>query len=167
MARERWRNIEDYPHYRVSSAGRVKNRTTGHVLKPSMDRHGYLQVILCGNGPKRANRIHRLVAKEFVDGYENNLQVNHIDGNKRNNRVENLEWVTPSENTLHAYELGLSRKSPIAGKPKRRVLVVENGDIFESESECARALGVKREGINACLNGRSKTYYGFHYEFVD
>lgn len=167
MVRERWRNISDYPLYRISSTGRVKNRVSGRILKPSIDRHGYLQVVLCENGSRHTDRIHRLVAEAFINGYETGLQVNHIDGNKRNNLVDNLEWVTPSENTIHAYAHGLAHKSYLAGKQRKRIRAIETGDVFDSESECARIMGVNREGINACLNGRSRTYYGFHYEFVD
>lgn len=166
MARERWRNVENHPNYRISSEGRVKNKVTGKVLKGKIDTYGYPQVVLCENGVKQPALIHRLVAKAFVDGYDDDLQVNHIDGDKRNNNVENLEWVTRSENVCHAYSHGLMRRSDKAGCRPKSVRVIETGEVFVSESECARVLGVKREGINACLNGRQLSHHGLHYEYA-
>ena len=165
MARERWRDVDGYSNYRVSSSGRVKNKRTKKVLKAHSDRYGYPQVVLSEQGSKKTRSIHRLVAKAFVDG-DDSLQVNHIDGNKQNNNVDNLEWVTQSANARHAYEIGLMCRSDKAGTQPKSVKVVETGEVYISESECARALGVKREGINACLNGRQLTHHGYHYEYA-
>ena len=164
--RERWRNIEDYPNYRISSEGRIKNKTTGRILKPGTDRDGYKRIVLSDNGIKKCHGVHRLVGRAFVSGYDETLQVNHLDGVKANNTVNNLEWVTQSENAIHAYQTGLTKRSTKAGKQPRPVRVVETDQVFDSESECARMLGVKREGINACLNGRAHTHHGFHYEYA-
>lgn len=166
MVTENWKTVENFPNYLVSDEGRVKNHITGRVLKSSLDSYGYPQVVLSNNGVKKAHLVHRLVAKAFVDGRDESRQVNHRDGNKRNNRFSNLEWTTASENTLHAYANGLARKSERSGTLPVKVLVLETGDIFRSESDCASALGIKREGINACLNGRLQSYYGFHFKRV-
>lgn len=163
---EKWLAIDRFPNYCVSDTGRIKNRKTNHILKSHNDGHGYPQVILSNNGYKQSQRVHRLVANAFVDGRDECLEVNHIDGCKENNRACNLEWVTPSENSLHAYTTGLSHRSPLAGTPPSRVRVVESGEMFDSISECARCLGVSREGIVACVNGRSKSYRGLHFERV-
>lgn len=169
MSIERWRDVEDYIHYSVSDTGRVRSKARGswRELKPYLDRSGYERVLLSNNGVKRNHIISRLVAKAFVDGYEESYQVNHLDGNKRNNHYTNLEWTTPSGNTKHACDTGLARPQLNGKKTSKRVRVVETGQIFESESECARSIGVKREGINACVNGRLKTHHGYHYELVD
>lgn len=164
MTNERWYPVENYPNYHVSDEGRVKNHTTGRILKACPDSYGYPQVILSNRGNKKAHLVHRLVAKAFVDGFDDSLQVNHRDGDKTNNHSYNLEWVTPSENLLHAYANGLAYKSERAGTQPVSVRVIETGQIFRSESECAMTLGIKREGINACLNGRLQKYHGFHFE---
>lgn len=166
MKEKRWRGVRDFPNYQVSDDGVVRNTKTGRVLAIHPDRYGYPQVILCRDGYKRANRIHRLVAESFVDTNDASLQINHIDGDKTNNRFDNLEWVTASENMRHAYDNGLVHRSSKAGTPCRPVRVVETGRVYSSQSECARKIGVKREGINACLNGRLQTHHGFHYEYA-
>lgn len=167
MSIEEWRSIENYPNYLVSSEGRVKNHMSNRILKPSNDSYGYPQVILSNDGRKRSHRIHRLVANAFIENYDKSLEVNHRSGVKTDNSVSNLEWVTPSENTKHAYRTGLAHRSPKAGSRPTKVRVVETGAVFESVSECARSLGIKREGINACVNRRIKTHRGLHFERID
>lgn len=104
---EIWRNIEGYyGKYQVSTWGRVRNAETGKVLKPYRNRKGYLKIGLLeiGNKIPKKHRINRLVAKAFIDNPNNLPQVNHKDGNKENNSVTNLEWVTDNENKKHAKE---------------------------------------------------------------
>ena len=103
MAREQWKQIEDFPGYAVSSMGRIRNITTGHILKNYDDGRGYLRVKL-----HRANlRVHILVAKAFIPNPENKSEVNHKKGKKNDVRASQLEWVTPSENIKHAWDYGL------------------------------------------------------------
>lgn len=114
---EEWRDIPNFEGYQVSSLGRVRgidrlcgNRpgvTKGKILKPFRNKRGYLEVNLYNNSKSTAKIIHRLVAKAFISNDFNKPQVNHIDGNKLNNEVSNLEWMSNSENQLHAYSLGL------------------------------------------------------------
>ena len=163
---ERWKPIENFPNYLISNAGKVKNQKTERILKSCNDSHGYPQVILSNNGYKQAHRIHRLVAKAFVGGQDDSLEVNHRNGIKNESNMTNLEWVTHRENTKHAYNTGLAHRSSRAGSPPTKVLVVETGQVFDSESECAKSLGINREGINACVNGRSKSYHKLHFERV-
>lgn len=108
---EIWKNIAGYEGYQVSSLGNVRSlrRKTPHVLKPCRNLHSaYLQVWLFKKHRKKDQLfIHRLVAKAFVPNPENKPQVNHVNGNKFDNRAENLEWVTASENQRHAVAIGL------------------------------------------------------------
>jgi len=112
IVNETWKDIKDYKNlYMVSNNGSIKSlkRNTAHerILKPRKDRGGYLYVGLLKNGKTKYCKIHRLVAEAFIPNPENKYSVNHIDGNKTNNKVENLEWATRSEQMIHAYKLGL------------------------------------------------------------
>lgn len=111
---EIWKKIKGYPDYYVSNFGRVKSyygRTNGEVLQGHLVNSGYKTVALY-TAPKTSTRksIHRLVAEAFIPNPENKPQVNHIDGDRFNNAVTNLEWVTCSENTQHAYDKELESK---------------------------------------------------------
>lgn len=121
---EIWKEIKDYPNYQVSNLGRVKTLkyySNIHkkyydrelILKEKDNKYGYKFISLgCGKRGERKNiAIHRLVAQAFIPNPNNYKEVNHIDGNKSNNKVNNLEWCTRQENVLHSYKLGL--KKPI------------------------------------------------------
>lgn len=103
---EVWKKVQEATDYSVSCIGRVRNDETGHILKPAQDRYGYLRCILMSNSKRLSRLIHRLVAIQFIKNPKKKLQVNHIDGNKKNNNIENLEWVTGSENIRHSYKIG-------------------------------------------------------------
>ena len=114
---EEWKDISEFEGYEVSNFGNIRSidRTCGgrpgvikgKLLKSFINRRGYLEVNLFENSKSTSKIIHRLVAKAFIPNLENKPQVNHIDGCKLNNRVDNLEWMSNSENQLHAYSLGL------------------------------------------------------------
>lgn len=115
---EKWKDIEGYEGlYQVSNLGRVKRilfvnniitKPTNKILSCNkIDNLGYPQVALCKNGHRKYLRIHRIVAKSFIPNPNNYPCVNHIDGNKRNNCISNLEWCNHSYNTIHALNTGL------------------------------------------------------------
>ena len=110
---EEWRDVVDYEGlYQVSNFGRVRSfqKDKMKILKSGFSAFGYLRVVLCKDFQKKNRSIHILVAKAFIPNPEGKTQVNHIDGDKKNNHVSNLEWATPAENIHHAFEVGL-RKS--------------------------------------------------------
>ena len=119
--KEIFKKLDDYPNYEVSNFGRVKSLskkvkcrngyriTNERIMKLKKAKNGYLSVQF-GKGGK-FNLVHRLVSKTFIKNDKNKPQVNHIDGVKDNNRVDNLEWVTQSENQIHAYKNGLQKIS--------------------------------------------------------
>lgn len=132
--KEIWKTIKDFPNYEVSTHGRVRNKKTGHILKPIPDKDGYLRVHL--NTDRNVKRVNRLVADAFIPNPENKPHVNHLDGIKSNNCVTNLVWATIKENNDHAIETGLR-------DIKKPVKIIETGEIFSSIKECAEAIGAK------------------------
>lgn len=116
---EEWRDIEDYEGlYQVSNFGRIKrmrfinnmyNFPQERIMKKSLKTNGYEIVRLSKRGVKTTFMVHRLVAKAFIDNPSDYLEINHIDGNKTNNSVENLEWCSRSQNELHAWKNGLKK----------------------------------------------------------
>ena len=117
MIKEIWKDIPEYEGlYQISNYGQIKSLTfinkqckkkREKILKSYINNRGYKIIKLTKNKTKKAFFIHRLVAENFIDNLENKKEVNHIDGNKLNNNVKNLEWCTRSENMHHAYEIGL------------------------------------------------------------
>jgi hypothetical protein len=172
---EIFKDIEGYDGlYQVSNLGRVKSfnkNKKGKLLTPTFNRKGYTMVHLSGDVNKNIT-IHRLVAQAFLPNPENKPQVNHINGVKHDNRCENLEWNTPSENLLHAHRIGLAKGHSIKGeyhplsKPVVQMtldnIIVSN---FAGASEAARQIGINQGGISQCCNGKCRTYYGFKWQY--
>lgn len=155
MDRMQWRTIAEHPAYEVSDTGEVRHGE--RILKQQTDRKGYRRVKI---GRSHLIRVHREVAKAFVPNPEGKPQVNHKDGDKGNNRADNLEWVTNAENQLHAYRTGL--------KHGAHVMVIRNdGMIYRSVSEAAEALGVRQGVISNALQGRQRTVKGHTFQYFD
>lgn len=104
---EIWKKIEGFENYSVSSEGRVKNDSSNFILKLGKHKRGYIHWISKINGQKRNIKVHRLVAESFLPNPLGLSEINHINGIKSDNRVENLEWCTHSRNVKHSFALGL------------------------------------------------------------
>jgi len=131
MKKEIWQDIKGYEgYYQISNKGRLKvlgayiknlgNFANGYLKKVNIkeiavDRNGYCITKLCRDGKCRPRKIHRLVAQAFLPNPKNLPQVNHIDGNKENNSVENLEWISARDNIIHAWETGLKNNDHLKG----------------------------------------------------
>ena len=109
--KEQWKVIAQFPNYEISNYGRVRRVWKNHtkLKKTRLNECGYEIIHLSKDGTNKHRPIHRLVAVAFIDNPNNLPEVNHIDGNKENNRVDNLEWVTRSDNMKHAYSIGRGR----------------------------------------------------------
>lgn len=162
---ERRRDIKGFSKYQACDNGTIINKKTGRVLKAAPDRTGYMNVCLQENGHQYTKRVHRLVAETFMEQpNDESWQVNHIDGDKGNNRLDNLEFVTPGDNMRHAYANGLNHWEGYNETPVR---IIETGEVYRSQAECARAIGGSQPNINACLTGRRNKHLGYHYEYVE
>lgn len=106
--KEIFKVIPDFENYKISSYGRVFNIKTDSFLKPYKTEKGYLRIDLFNNKGRKHFKVHRLVAEVFIENPENKPQINHIDGDKHNNNVTNLEWCTNLENAIHAKKMGLN-----------------------------------------------------------
>ena len=113
---EEWRDIEGYEgRYQVSNLGRIRSFKGQYsknkiiILKLCINNRGYSVVSLSKNNKHKSYKVHRLVAQAFIPKIDNKSQINHINGNKQDNRVSNLEWCTYSENMYHAWETGLNK----------------------------------------------------------
>ena len=98
-----WKTIEDWPLYSISIDGQVKNQKTGRILKGAVNSSGYLYVNLVNGYLSKAQAVHRIVMKHFGEDQPENYIVDHIDGNKTNNKLENLQWLSIRHNTEKYY----------------------------------------------------------------
>ncbi len=133
--------INDLPGYCITTDGRVLSRGGIHVRwkrrrwKAQREQNsGYLIVSLNIRGDQLSRTVHRLVAKAFISNPENKTQVNHLDGNKHNNNVENLEWTTPGENLKHSYDINLrTRAQPHLDKYRGESHTEQTKDILAKQ----------------------------------
>ncbi len=161
MTQEVWLPTKRNPNYFVSNTGKVKSvdrtvyvtrgtssyaiRRVGQVLSPFKTTWGYLALRV---GTGITVRVHTLVAEVFVSGWFDGSQVNHKDGNKKNNQASNLEWVTLSKNVQHAYDTGLHPK-PIGERNGRSVLSTDMvRDILLLKGKLSGPKTAKRFNIN-------------------
>lgn len=150
-----WHKIPHAPNYEITVDGRVRNAKTGKELKPHLNPSGYLIICLHGSTRGRTFSIHRLIAEQFVPGADDDLQVNHKDGNKLNNAPSNLEWVTQSQNALHRFsDLGHKQATPKLSEQKVRELVAYRNATGASMSVTAHRFGVNPSMVGAIFAGR-------------
>lgn len=172
-----WKKIDRFDSkYSISDSGEVRNDSTGRILKQSINANGYCIVGIYNKEKKHTShyRVHRLVAEAFIENPDNKEIVNHIDGNKQNNNVKNLEWNTSSENVKHAFRTGLSittqnqrnsarrniEKNRLLSDCNRKQIYSINSEgtktVYKSVIEASYAVGVSSSAIVHCLKGITK-----------
>ena len=171
---EMWKKIDGFDNYSVSNHGRIRNDKEDRILCTSIrsKTSDYYSVLLpVGNGKYKHRSVHRLVAIAFVENADGKPQVNHIDGDKHNNRADNLEWTTASENSIHAFDNGLRTSTSeqitkAINSRKRKVANLTLGTTHDSITDAAKAIRGIPSGISKCLNGSRNTYHGMRFAYI-
>lgn len=168
---ECWIDMDEFPNHQLSTHGRVRNKRTGHILKPFPDRYGYLRLSI---GNVDNVYIHLLMGKYFHGPKPfPAAEIDHIDTNRQNNHYLNLDWVTRQENIERVkrrghinYQNGVNRAAEVN---KVRVRIIETDMIFDSVKDCAEYLGVDPSRVSRCLCGNraGQRLHSYHLEYID
>lgn len=169
-----WKYIKNYKGiYKINTKGEIYSFYTQKYLKSKKHPKGYLYIGLCKKGKRNTFKIHRLVAQTFILNPENKPQINHIDGNKSNNCVKNLEWCTNGENQKHAFLNGLQTPNFLGKFGKNNpssipIIQLTLNDVFikewENGRQIERELGYKHGYIAGVCTGKYKSAYGFKWK---
>lgn len=173
--------IKDFPDYYVTDSGQIYSRFDSNLgrirlIKKVKDKGGYERVCLHNEGKQYNRQVHRLVAQEFIPNKYNKPQVNHKNGNRSDNRVSNLEWVSASENIQHSFkQLSKKANTPWLGKfgkdnsSAKMVQQIKDGEIvaeFYGTYEASRKTGINKQVIGDCCRGRQKTAGGYQWKYI-
>lgn len=162
---EMWKDIPGFNGaYQISNYGRLKSykQHKERLMSLHPNRYGYVEKQLYKNNKYINKKIHRLVAEAFIPNPDNLPEVNHKDGNKQNNCVNNLEWCTPKENNWHRYHV-LHK----CWSSDKRVLCVETEVIYSSITSASQATNIDGGSISKVCHNKRKTAGGFHWRFED
>lgn len=160
--KEEWRKLKKYPGYSCSNMGRIRNDKTNKILQGYTNNKGYRRYDICIDGKRIVLNAHRTVAESFIPNDDCKPFINHIDGNKTNNAVSNLEWCTPKENAYHAIQV-LNKIT--GGLNKKQVVCVTTGVVYESAQAAAEKLGVRNSSIIRVCKHQRKTIHGLKFEY--
>lgn len=171
---EIWKNVNGFEGiYEVNNVGIVRTVKSGFLRKLQLAPNGYYSVTLKLNGKSYRKDVHRIVALAFLPQIEGKNWVNHIDNNKLNNNIDNLEWCTPKENMLHCMKNGRFRpenglKKAIENNKKTVYQYSKDGElinIFNSMNDAVRETNTQQSQISRCCNNKSKTANGYIWRF--
>lgn len=170
-----WKKLEFFPLYEINEKSDIRRISNQKILKQQINiKSGYKTITLYyydenQNRKRKVCYVHRLVAQYFCEGYREDLDVNHKDGDRTNNFYKNLEWCSRGENLKHSYEV-LNRIPNIAKNSQKKVAKIFNKEIiciYNSIAEAARENKTSYQNISACVNKRQKTAGGFSWEAVE
>lgn len=154
---EMWKKIISFEDYEISNLGRV--RKNNKILKQYIDKIGYCNVTLINNKQRKFKKVHRLVAEAFINNDDNLPVINHKNGIKTDNTVNNLEWSSYKNNSIHAVNMGLIKT--------KKVKCIETNKIYKSIKEASKDVGVFDGHIIKVCKGLRKTTGGFHWEYLE
>ncbi len=163
---EIWEDLKGYEGlYKISTFGRIKSIAKNKILPQKVQNSGYLLVWVHNKNVRKACTVHRLVAINFVPNPNNYPQVNHIDGDKYNNKKSNLEWCTQSQNMRHAVSTGLASLDHLS-LPVLKICIL-TGAVLARYKSSVNAIkdGYKNSAISMCLRGTNRTAYGFKWVY--
>lgn len=171
MTNDLIKKIDGWP-YLVTANGDVINERTGRVLKQKLSNCGYKMVGLWDNHRSLTKTVHLLVAEAFIPNPENKEQVNHINGIKTDNRVENLEWMSQSENQMHRYHVLGKKKTTwnvdkAVAATRKSVVCQETGEVYASVVGAAKAFGKCASLLSYHLHGKRNDFAGLHWRFTN
>lgn len=173
---EIWKTIKGFENYKVSNTGKVYSLEKNKVMKPWVINSGYQVIALVDREISKRMLVHRLVALNFIDNPLNKPQVNHIDGDKLNNNVDNLEWTTASENINHNKVLGrLDTHTAREALNKTQTKAVNQLDIetgkviatYNTIREASKATGSQNGKITMVCQGKRNSHNGYRWEYVN
>lgn len=166
---ESWKTIKEMKTYEVSNYGRVRKKLLSgyRYLKPFKDKDNYLRVCLCENNHRIYRNIHRLVAIEFITNSNNKPTVNHIDGNKHNNHIDNLEWATIKEQNNHALKnkLRFMKNDGCSKKVAQYDMNMNLIKIYPSANEAKRQTGFSQGHISEVCRGEKKHHKNYIWKY--
>ena len=131
---------------------------------------GYYHICLINNGKMQYQLLHRLIAQAFIPNPHNKPFINHIDGDKKSNKIDNLEWVTNKENIRHAFEIGLMNGKPSTRKKQIIQIDKETNKViceYNSQLEASKKLNIHPGSLSQCLNGKYKTAGGYIWKYKE
>lgn len=177
---ERWKQIDKYPHYEVSDLGRIRSsiKTPDRILTPQKNNRGYYRVQIRNELGTNSFYVHRLVADAFIPNPEGKPHINHIDNNPANNSANNLEWVTPKENSAHSIKQNRHRRTDKwlehlhkAQEPTYRPVVRIDPNTNEVVGFYKKLNAVKEDGyqpscVSNCCKGIRRTHAGFIWKYA-
>lgn len=168
MSEPNWNWVDGfYGLYQVSDAGEVfsveRNGTKGGILKTNVDRYGYKKVVLYKNDKPYYFTVHRLVAIAFIPNPENKEQVNHKNGIRTDNSLDNLEWSTAKENVHHSFQFG--KQTTVMKEIESFHIKSGLKETFPSQREASRVLGVNQRDIHKILYGKKESVSGYIFKY--